>query len=75
MTNSPPSRVIKDVLVKLLARMGIQLTIENIKPGYYPKGGGQLKYNVKVDGKVIALEMLKFVPPTVGTLKYYSFKN
>jgi RNA 3'-terminal phosphate cyclase len=48
-SNSPPSRIIKDVFTKLIAKMGIQLNISKIKPGYYPKGGGIIQYKVQVD--------------------------
>lgn len=73
--NSPPSRIVKKILVPLLSKMGINLKIIKIKSGYYPKGRGFIQYSVKVDKEVHGLEMVKFTPPTGGYLSFYSTKE
>ncbi len=43
---SPTSNYTKYVLGEAYSRIGINFSIEIIKRGYYPKGGGQVKLNV-----------------------------
>lgn len=73
--NSPPSRIVRKVLVPLLSRLGIKLDIIKVKSGYYPKGRGSIQYTVKVEKQVQGFEMTKFTPPTQGFLQFYSTKD
>lgn len=50
------------------------MKLEKVKKGYYPKAGGSITYNVSCK-RLVAVEMLKFEPPTNVTITYYLKKN
>jgi len=43
---SPPLDYFRFVFLPLLARMGGKVTIEVVRRGYYPRGGGEIRVNV-----------------------------
>jgi RNA 3'-terminal phosphate cyclase (ATP) len=45
-SKSPPLESFTTCLLPLMSRMGIQVKIEKVKKGYYPKAGGSIAYSV-----------------------------
>jgi RNA 3'-terminal phosphate cyclase len=54
--------------------MGVEVKLEKVKKGYYPKGGGSITYTVKVK-KLVPIQMLDFEPPMNVLVTYYGKKN
>ncbi len=44
---APPALEIKEVFLKYLEKFGIELEFEILKEGFYPKGGGKIKFRVQ----------------------------
>lgn len=73
-SKSPPLDSFATCLLPLLKQMGVQVTLEKVKKGYYPKGGGSITYSVKYN-QLAPIELLKFAPPTQVQVTYYGKKN
>ncbi len=43
MNKSPPSHSVKNILKPLLEKMNVNFTMNILREGYYPKGGGQIE--------------------------------
>lgn len=43
---SPPVDYLQEVLLPLLGRMGAQVSIEVLRRGYYPRGGGEVRVEI-----------------------------
>jgi RNA 3'-terminal phosphate cyclase (ATP) len=57
-SRSPPLESVRLGLIPLLSRMGVRLSIEDIKPGYYPVGRGYIDIRVP---KTEAIQPIKMV--------------
>lgn len=51
--------------------MGVDLTIVDIKKGYYPKGNGYIVFQVKSNEFIKPIEFVKFSPPKKVVITYY----
>jgi RNA 3'-phosphate cyclase len=43
---APPIDYLENVLLPLLARMGVEARVEAIRRGYYPRGGGEVRVSI-----------------------------
>ena len=55
--SAPPIDYLANVLVPLLARLGIQVRVEITKRGYYPRGGGEVAAVISPPGKPLAFRV------------------
>jgi RNA 3'-phosphate cyclase len=62
---SPPIDFIKYIFLTHLKRMGLNIDLEIITRGYYPKGGGEVLFNIRP-----CLEILPFAPRIRGNLRH-----
>jgi len=65
---APSAHHIQHVFFPALARMGIQATLEIVRPGYVPRGGGIIEVNIEPMAK--GIEPLRLVEP--GKVKQVS---
>lgn len=56
---APPFEFLREVYLPLLARMGAPVVAELQRPGFYPKGGGRVRYAVEPTGRLRPLELLE----------------
>jgi RNA 3'-terminal phosphate cyclase (ATP) len=56
---SPPFDFLEKSLAPLLNRMGPTITLELIRPGFYPAGGGEFQVNIKPADKLERLEIME----------------
>jgi RNA 3'-terminal phosphate cyclase (ATP) len=54
---SPPFDFMQHAFLPLLARMGAQVELELIRPGFYPAGGGKVRALISPAGKLGALHI------------------
>lgn len=54
---SPPVDYLRDVFCRHLGRIGIAMDIKTLKHGFYPKGGGRARAEIKGSGEWRALEV------------------
>jgi len=54
---SPPFDFIQHAFLPLLARMGAQVELELIRPGFYPAGGGKIRALISPAKKLARLEL------------------
>lgn len=54
---APPFDFLEQTFLPLLARMGVKVEIELLRPGFYPAGGGRIKARVKPAGKLRGLQL------------------
>lgn len=47
------------VILPILARMGVEVKLDLLKRGYYPKGGGQVKVSINPIQKLMPLELIQ----------------
>ena len=73
-SKSRPLESFTTCLIPLMAKMGVEVRLEKVKKGYYPKGGGSITYNVSCK-KLVPIEMVKFEAPTNIIITYYAKKN
>jgi RNA 3'-phosphate cyclase len=59
---APPIDYLRNVLLPLLASMGIQAELDVIRRGYYPRGGGEVRVSV-VPGRLTQLKPLALDEP------------
>lgn len=70
-SKSPCQESIQLGLIPLMRQMGVELTITDIKKGYYPKGNGYIVFKVKSGDFIKPIEFTKFSPPKTVTITYY----
>ncbi len=54
---APPIDYFKNVFLKLLEKLGIEVEIELMRRGYYPKGGGEVEILIKPVKEIKALNL------------------
>jgi RNA 3'-terminal phosphate cyclase (ATP)/RNA 3'-terminal phosphate cyclase (GTP) len=54
---APPLDYFKNVFLKLLQKLGIEVELELIRRGYYPRGGGELEFSVKPTNEIESLRL------------------
>ncbi len=57
---SPPYHYLSDVFLPMVSKMGIRCTLEIIKWGWYPKGGGEVRAIIR---PVQGLKSVSFIEP------------
>lgn len=55
--NAPPFDFLAKTFLTLVNRMGVSVTAELIRPGFYPAGGGKFKINIQPTKKLIGFEL------------------
>jgi RNA 3'-terminal phosphate cyclase (ATP) len=58
---SPPFDFLAKVFLPLLARMGANVTVKLVRPGFYPAGGGEFTVDIQpaTDGRLRPLELME----------------
>lgn len=56
---SPPVHYVRWVLLPILSRMGLAATIEHVKWGWYPQGGGEARVVIEGGAKLCGIELLE----------------
>jgi RNA 3'-terminal phosphate cyclase (ATP) len=56
---APPVDFLDRALLPLLNRMGPRVTVELVRPGFYPAGGGEFVVTIEPAGQLNALEILE----------------
>ncbi|MBI4854721.1 MAG: RNA 3'-terminal phosphate cyclase [Acidobacteria bacterium] len=54
---APPFDFLEKTFLKQINRMGVNVTLELVRPGFYPAGGGQFKVNIKPVKKLLGFEL------------------
>lgn len=57
---SPPIDYMKNVFVPMVRHLGINLSIDVVRRGHYPKGGGLVRCAVEPVTEVVAADMIEF---------------
>ena len=54
---APPFDFLEETFLPLLARMGVKVEIELLRPGFYPAGGGKIRFRVEPAEKLHCLTL------------------
>lgn len=57
---SPPIDYMKNVFVPMVGHFGVNLSIEVIRRGHYPKGGGLVRCQVEPTTEIVSEDMIEF---------------
>ncbi|TFF68626.1 RNA 3'-terminal phosphate cyclase [Candidatus Thorarchaeota archaeon] len=57
---SPPIDYMKNVFAPMVGKLGVNLSIEMVRRGHYPRGGGLVRCHVEPVTKIVVQDLLEF---------------